>query len=55
MSDPNHSLADAGLVRQALEEHGVGLFPRFDIIEIVKNNLFDPLIRFQCKGANNEN
>jgi len=42
MSDPNHSLADAGLVRQAVEEHRVRLFPRFDIIEIVKNNLFDP-------------
>jgi hypothetical protein len=54
MSDPSHSLADAGLVRQALEEPGVRLFPRFDIIEIVKNNLFDRLIRFQCKGVSNE-
>jgi len=53
MSDPNHSLRGAGLVRQALEEHGVRLFPRFDIIEIVKNNLFDPLIGFQCKGVSN--
>jgi hypothetical protein len=40
MSDPNHSLADAGLVRQALDEHGVRFFPRFDIIEIVKNSVF---------------
>ena len=54
MSGPNHSLADAGLVCQALEEHGVRLFPRFDIIEIVKNDLFDPLIGFQCKGVSHE-
>src|SRR5712691_8241919 len=48
---PNHSLADAGLVRQVLEEHGVRFFPRFDIIEIIKN---DRLNRFRCKGVSNE-
>src|SRR6266581_4149175 len=30
----------APVLRQALEEHGVRLFPRFDIIETVRNNLF---------------
>jgi hypothetical protein len=41
-------------VRQALEEHGVRLFPQFDIIEIVKNNLFDPLSDSNAKEMSNE-